>query len=63
MAGQPPWLKKKPGNAAEDAADGGMDDAQESPIPTKPGSKKKKGNMNAAIARRLGGSSAGPGGM
>lgn len=58
MAGQPPWLvKKKPGNAAEDALDGGMDDAQESPLPPK-NTKKKKGNippgLQAAIARRLG---------
>lgn len=58
MTGLPPWLankQMKPGNAAEDKLDGGMDDAQERPIPK---NKKKKGNvppqLQAAIARKLG---------
>lgn len=56
MAGQPPWLAKKPGNAAEDAKDGGLDDAQETPVP-KNKNKKKGGlppGLQAAIGRKLG---------
>jgi hypothetical protein len=55
MAGMPPQFMKK-GSAAEDKMDGGMDDAQESPIPKNPKAKgkgKMPPGLQAAIARKL----------
>lgn len=57
MSGQPPWLAKKPGNAAEDKKDGGMDDAQEKTMPMKKGMKKKGSvppGLKNAIGRKIG---------
>lgn len=55
MAGLPPWLAKKPGNAAEDRKDGGLDDAQERVVPKKKGGKKNvPPGLQKAIARKIG---------